>query len=947
MNILNLKKSFIKLLIITIVFNIFITFSSAEFIEIYEENWSEKLSKGVTYEKILRFTDKGWLHLNVLRVDLDDRYTSLDVLTSNRGISDRDTLTGLAFKNESAEKILGATNGHFYDSRLFTTIGPIVRDGQLITSSKNSPDFATFNIDQDGNPFIDYWTTNNQRIINLKNQALLNIGYKNKSYINSSVILLDRHWGDFSFGVEKNENIVEMVIVKDKVKEIRNNLEAVHIPENGYIVAATGSLKDYIINNFSINDRVRVEEASEPDFENMALSVGGGAVILKDGLIPHEFSLSIPGRHPRTALGISRDNKEIIMLTIDGRSTSYPGVSQKELAELLIELGAYNAINLDGGGSTEMIVRPLGEKDLSIVNEPSGGFERRIMNGLAVLNSSRPKSSLKGLKVESSDTNIFVNTSREFELKGYDVNYNPVEVNPTKAKWRVDGVEGRFIKNRFIPSSSGKGTITASYKGETASIDIRVLDNPIKLEISPSKIYAETKHQIPISVTAADDEGYTARIHSDDLFWSIPDGIGEIENNTFIASQNINSDLLMASINGVNAYAQVTTGYLKIILDDFERINGSFLAYPNEVTGSFKLSSREKSGKSSGKLSYDFENAPDTKAAYILFNNGGIHLKERPEKLGLWVYGNKGNSHWLRGKVTDSAGNTFNLTFDRYVDWDGWKFVEANIPSSAAAPLKLERIYLVETEPCYQDSGYIYVDDLTAFYKSKINKEIPKDTRINFDKRNIYADLKSENSFRFLAHGSVGNINTLLDNLAVNKLSSISEDMDLSIFTNHVDSKLTEKLSDSYSVISSGYSHTELKNSSFIKLDNRNGGIRATDYNQWIWLLDLLDKIDSDSVFVTLPSDLKFKDELEEELFFDTFKKLKEEKGIDVWIFAGEHDKDSEIQTMDGIRIVKLKSYPAQNTIDIYNDLKYMVFTVNDGYVTYEIKNIFEKPVEN
>lgn len=939
---MNVKKSFIKLLIITMIFNIFITFSSAEFIEIYEESSVERLSKGVTYEKILRFTNKGWLNLNILRIDLDDKYTSLDVLTSDSGISGRDALTGLASKDESASKIIGAINGDFYDTRAFSTIGPIVKDGELITSSKNSPDFATFNIDTGSNPFIDYWTTNNQKITNLKNQSILNISYKNKSYVDIGVILLDKNWGEFSFGIEKNANIVEMVIENDRVKEIRNNLEAIEIPEDGYIVAATGSSKDYILNNYSVNDKVLIEEVSDPDFEKLALSMGGGAVILKDGIIPDEFSLSIPGSHPRTAVGISKDGKEVIMLTIDGRNASYPGVTQRELAEFLIELGAYDGINLDGGGSTEMIVKPLGESEISIANEPSGGFERKIMNGLAVLNN-RSNTSLKGIEIESVDSNIFIGTSREFSLKGHDKNYNPASIDPTKAKWSVEGVEGKFTKNKFIPTSPGKGTITASYNGKTASIDIRILDNPIKLEISPSKIYAEAGHQIPIRVVATNDEGYTAMVDSNDLFWNIPNGIGELENNTFTASDNVNNDLLKASMNEINAYAHVTTGYLKVILDNFEGVSGSFLAYPNEITGSFKLSSKEKSGESSGKLNYDFGNAQETKAAYIVFNNGGIHLDEKPEKLGLWVYGNKGNSHWLRGKITDSAGNDFNLTFERYVDWDGWKFVEANIPSSAVAPLKFERLYLVETEPCYQDSGYIYVDDLTAFYKSKVNKEIPEDTTVYFDKRNISVDLKNENSFKFLAYGSMGNINTLLDNLAANKLSNITKDMDLNIFTNHIDNKFAQQLSDNYSVVSSGYSHTKFKNSSFIKLDNRNGGIRATDYNQWIWLLDLLNKIDSDSVFVTLPASLNFKDKLEEKLFFDTFKKLKEEKGIDVWIFAGDYNKDFEIEAMDGIRIVKLKSYPAQNEIDIYNDLKYMTFTVNDGYVTYQIQNLYEK----
>ncbi len=939
---MNLKKSLIKLLTTALIFNTVITFSFADFVEIHEERSSENISRGVVYEKISRFTNRGWLNMNVLRIDLDDEYTSLDVLTSEEGMSGRDALTGLASTNESASRIIGAVNGDFYDTKAFSTVGPIVRDGDLVTSSKNSPNFATFNIDNDDKAFIDYWSGNTQKLMNMDNEYVLNINYKNKSYVNNGVILLDKSWAKLSFGIEKHENIVEIVVINDKVKEIRDNLEAIEIPEDGYIIAAAGTTKEYILNNFSVNDRVLVDVSSDPDFKELTLAMGGGAEILKDGTIPDKFSLNISGSHPRTAIGISEDKKEVIMVTIDGRNASYPGVTQRELAEILLELGAYNGINLDGGGSTEMIVKSSGEKSLDIVNHPSGGYERRIMNALAVLNKG-PESSLNGIKLDTFDSNIFIDTSRELFIKGYDKNYNPIEIDPTEATWSIEGIEGRFVENKFIPNSSGKGTITASYRGKTASIEVRALSDPIELKISPSKIYAETEKQVPIYVVATNAEGYEARVDSSALIWSIPDNIGKIKDNTFISTDKVSSDLIKASFYDLDAYIHVSTGLLNTVVEDFESLNGSFIPYPNEVTGNLELSSKEKSGDSSAKLNYDFSNANDTKAAYIVFDNDGIPMEERPEKLGMWVYGNQGNSHWLRGKLTDSSGNSFSLTFERYVDWEGWKFVETPVPSQAAAPLKLERLYLVEIEPGYKDSGHIYIDDLTAFYKSKVNKEIPKDTIIYPDTRNVSVDLKNENSFRFLAHGGVTDMDTLLDNLVVNKLSDISKDMDLNLFTNQVDDKLTKKLSNDYMVVASGYSHTKLKNSSFIKLNNNNNGsIRATDFNQWVWLLDTLKTIDSDSLFVTLPKPLSFKDKLEEKLFLDTLKNLKEEKNMDVWIFTGGNNKDFEVEATDGIRIVKLKTYPTHNKID-HKELKYMIFTVNDGHVTYDINDMYEE----
>lgn len=936
-----LKKSFLNLLIFMLIFNICISFSSAEFVNIYEEKSSENISRGVIHEKILRFTDKGWLNLNVLRINLNDRYTSLDVLTSKDGISSKDVLTKLAAYDENYQKIVGAINGDFFDTKETASMGPVVKNGELISSSINNPSFATFNI---GNkePFIEYWAPHKITIENKKNNYILNIDFKNKPYINDRTVLLDNNWGQVSFGTAKHSNIVEMVVKNNKVVEIRDNLEKTNIPSDGFIIVSTGTAKNQILNNFEIGDKISLNIETNPDFEKLKLAIGGGSLILKDGKILNQFSLKIPGRHPRSAIGINKDKDEIILLTVDGRTSSYPGVTQSELAEILLELGAYDGINLDGGGSTEMIVKPLGESTLQIANNPSGGFERRIVNGLAVLNNAY-KSSLKGILIDCSDTNIFVGTSREFIIKGYDRNYNSIDINPNRVHWSVSGIKGKFIKNRFIPKSTGKGIIKATYKGKTATLEINVIDNPVSLEVSPSKIFIDTNSEVTINIVAINDDGYKAKVDLKDLIWSIPYELGKIQGNTFVASANANSDIIKVSLKDANAYIQVAVGYKKIILDDFETKKASFLSYPTQVTGSFELSTKEKNGKHSGKLIYDFSKVDITKAAYIVWNNNGIYLEKKPEKIGLWVYGNKGNGHWLRGKIIDANGKSFNIDFSKNVDWNGWKFVEANIPSNAIAPLRLERIYLVETDPCLMDNGYIYVDDLTAFYKSSFDKPLPKPETIFIDKRNARAELKNENSFRFLAHGSITGIDTLLDNLVVNKLAKLSNEMDINIFTDNIDKKLTEKITKNYIVGYEGYSITRFKNSSFIKLDNSKGGIRQTDYNQWIWLLDTVKNIDSDSLFVILPKPLNFTDKLEEKLFLDTFKKLKEEKNIDIWIFTNGNNKDFKVEAQDGIRIVELKSYPTHNNIDIWNDIGYMVFTVNDGYVTYEIKNVYER----
>lgn len=97
-------------------------------------------------------------------------------------------------------------------------------------------------------------------------------------------------------------------------------------------------------------------------------AVSGFRGILQDGQVLVEASQV---RHPRTAVGLSKDGNLFVWLVVDGRQQGYSeGVSEEELAKLLIESGCSDGINLDGGGSSSMWIR--NEKDeLSVANSPS------------------------------------------------------------------------------------------------------------------------------------------------------------------------------------------------------------------------------------------------------------------------------------------------------------------------------------------------------------------------------------------------------------------------------------------------------------------------------------------------------------------------------------------------------------------------------------------------
>lgn len=111
-------------------------------------------------------------------------------------------------------------------------------------------------------------------------------------------------------------------------------------------------------------------------------ALGAGPALVSAGIIQITsdeegfFGTSIPNTHPRTAAGYTTDG-DLLLLVVDGRQDESRGVDLTELATMMVELGAVEALNLDGGGSSTLSVRGL------LVNRPTGGtFQREVMSAL-------------------------------------------------------------------------------------------------------------------------------------------------------------------------------------------------------------------------------------------------------------------------------------------------------------------------------------------------------------------------------------------------------------------------------------------------------------------------------------------------------------------------------------------------------------------------------------
>ena len=126
------------------------------------------------------------------------------------------------------------------------------------------------------------------------------------------------------------------------------------------------------------------EELGEP--WNKAVQIfGAGPTLVENGAVhvtaaEEEFPSDIAsGRAPRTAIAVLK-NGNYLLAVVDGRQDSSIGCTLTEFAELLVKFGAVQAINFDGGGSSEMVIGG------QVMNSPSDGSERKVGAALLVVN---------------------------------------------------------------------------------------------------------------------------------------------------------------------------------------------------------------------------------------------------------------------------------------------------------------------------------------------------------------------------------------------------------------------------------------------------------------------------------------------------------------------------------------------------------------------------------
>jgi phosphodiester glycosidase len=345
---------------------------------------AEALGPGVTHRYFWSPTGPWAIH--VLAVDLDRCY-SLVAVKGAAGVVGREKTSVLLEHLNRTETVIGGVNADFF---LFTPPGvpqsALISAGRVLSGPSPRPVLA---VDSGGALHVTTLRTEGVAVLAGFPQEIH--GWNRSAP--DGLSLFDSGWGAI---MDTASGAVEVVLhgrSPSVVALVDTTPAGSQIPADGAVLFAPRGAPDPMraaLLALRPGDTVRVTTSLAPWHPREA--VGGTPVLLRDGapvagLDSAGRASFAASRHPRTAVGLARGGRRVLLVVVDGRQKPYSdGMTLRELADLLLALGARDALNLDGGGSTTMVRAAPGDSRLEIVNRPSDPQgERPVGDAIAVV----------------------------------------------------------------------------------------------------------------------------------------------------------------------------------------------------------------------------------------------------------------------------------------------------------------------------------------------------------------------------------------------------------------------------------------------------------------------------------------------------------------------------------------------------------------------------------
>ncbi|TFE29019.1 phosphodiester glycosidase family protein [Cohnella luojiensis] len=688
--------------------------------------------------------------LYVLQVDLKNPYVQLDAMGGPKGsVTARQSVGAMARETGA----IAGINGDVFRTGSGSEgvpMGAHITSGQLLVSTEQLQGMYAFGVTNDRQPIIDRFVFSGTvtaadgtsfALTGLNKSAYRTEPDKAYSHVDK-LYMYTSAWTAPERPAASATTPTEALIVDGIVTEISAGQPiTTPIPANGYILRGHGekTAADFIKTHLVVGDKLQADYSLQSlssgetyDPASFKMMVSGHTLLLDNGAAA-PFSRDISGvsgsaDRARTAVGYSKDGETAYLLTVE-ENGGREGVTLKELQQMLVEIGAWKAVNLDGGGSTTMVSRPLGDFQVQLTHPTFyGTTQRHVANGIGIYTTA-PQGSLKGI-VASGIKTLFMGQEATYSLKAYDTYYNPIDPNGLKPAWRLDKPLGAFAGSTFIASKPGTAMLSVKSGSASDAIPIEVIGEAqvAKLLVEPNSTVLKPGTVINMPVKAQLTDGRLLSVPASSVTWEFR-GFTATSSDGKITVNKVQNNLAVgyaiARYDGYGAVA-VLSPSTEQSLENFENVsyNVGFSGTPVETVGTSYIATGMPGRETSKVLAmdYDFTMGTGKKYANAILNDGnGIAMNGTPSALTLDVLGDQ-SMHWLRAEFIDANGKAAYATIADQIDWSGWKSFRVDLAATGLKlPAKLNKLYIVNQEADQDERavvGQLAFDNLALQYPS-------------------------------------------------------------------------------------------------------------------------------------------------------------------------------------------------------------------------------------
>ena len=334
----------------------------------YREETTYSPLDGVWVTSVSAIENGGFFNYQVVKCDLSNPNIALELLYPSEGAGTLKPTRKIGEENDAAV-ILNADYFNRSDGEnKGSAVGYNQKDGVLLSNALEEQVYS-FSYKDDHQYSFDVFS--NQIKIGFRGEVFEFVKTYNKYSSLEGVAIYDSHWGKESLG--SHGTLVELVIEDNVLTQIRRDMSPVEIPENGFVLAGLSDLTT-LFDQVQVGDPVTLEILTTPQLAFLPdFTVGGGSLLVKEGEIVDKMS------YPKTSssfptIGISEDGKTLWMITAVNQNQ----LTLNRMAQLCKQQGAYYAIALDGGGSTQCAVKDNVTGQLEYIHPLASGYETNL-----------------------------------------------------------------------------------------------------------------------------------------------------------------------------------------------------------------------------------------------------------------------------------------------------------------------------------------------------------------------------------------------------------------------------------------------------------------------------------------------------------------------------------------------------------------------------------------